>query len=177
MARVKHVKKARASKRPRICLLCPHEVQVGEPYKYIAKKTGPRSSQTLVFCKDCNPRPSHSLSGRSAEWASIRESFDDDKGSDPSPEQMRDALDGYGSSMNEFAEEISEAAQAIEDGFEHPTMQSEAMSGTADEFQDLASRIEYHVNEFPEDHPGEMDDWMSEAESLADEEPDLNLQG
>ena len=166
MARIKTVKKARASKKPRRCTICQHEVQLGESYKFIEKKTGPRTSLTLTFCDGCNPRPSHLLSGRAAEYQRILEDYQ--YATKETNEEMKDALDDLANNIADFASELDESGQAIEDGFGHATSQSEAMRDTATTMKEWAEKLSEHAEAYPLD-------WYSEAESLSGEEPDLEL--
>ena len=187
MARIQSIKRARGSKYPRPCWMCRDEIQVGDPYRKIEKKTGPTSKQVLNFCKksECAPRTSHTLSGRSQQLAEIQEAYEDgtrdEAGDDPAV--VAEVLSTMADSIRELAEEIEEAGQAIEDGFGNSTMQSEAMAETAqelsqwaDDLADLASLVP-ELNEGDIDDDDEVENWMTEVESKLAETPELNLTG
>ena len=56
MPRINSVQSARASKKERRCATCRHEIQAGETYRYIDKKTGPRSGYRVIFCSSQLPQ-------------------------------------------------------------------------------------------------------------------------
>ena len=180
MARIKHVEKARTSKLSRRCVMCPHEVQVGEAYKYIAKKTGPYSSTKLIFCQDCTPRTSHLLSGRSAEMASNVEGFIDSVSEDVDFDALSEALNDLISSTESMTTEIEEAANGIEEGLGHPTAQSEAMQETAYglyQWKDSLQAVLDEVDGRESDGADTYERLYEEAIGAVDEEPELNLTG
>ena len=146
MAKVQTINKARKSTKPRLCKECRHEIQVGETYRKIAKKTGPRSSFTLFFCQDHHPRTSDTLSGRSAELAGITESYSDatvNCGEDKSDiETYKSALSDMAESVKGLAEEIKESAENMEQGFGHETQQTEAMNETATNLEEWGDNLE-----------------------------------
>ena len=208
MARVQTVAAARASTKPRICRQCQHEIQTGEPYKFVAKKTGPRSSVRLIWCREHFPKQSDLLSGRASDFARITEGFDEAK--KDSLTGMQSALSNLSEDIREFAQDIKDSADSIEQGFGHPTAQSESMSNTADELEQWADRLQNHADDCPENRgdlecpqckekvqpnengdcpecdnsilpPGEFteseQEWFDEADSIASEAPELELQG
>ena len=179
MARVQRIKKARVSKKRRSCRICGSEVQLGESYKKIEKKTGPRSSQTLIFCHQHEPRPSHSSSGRSSELAEMQEDYEDGmKIAGDDLTDQAEALSAFASGIEELSGSIRESAESIESGFGHSTAQSEAMASTAEELETWAQEMESHATSVPEsDDASEIQDWISEVESLIGNEPPLDLQG
>ena len=182
MARVVRIEKARASKRSRLCKVCRAEVQVGEPYKRIDKKTGARSSVTLIWCKDHEPRNSDRLSGRAAELAMMEETLAGDvaAAAEGDYEGLGDAIESFGDSVEGFAQEIQESAAAIVEGFGHETGQSEAMAETAQAFDEWVQEIRdaaATVREAGEDEDAEWESVYAEAESATGEAPELNLQG
>lgn len=174
MARVTHVKKARASRQDRSCATCRTEVRVGESYKWIDKKTGPTSSITLWFCKDHNPKGSHLASGRTAELLTIVEGFEE---SIPGFENLyssdfQSAVGSLAEEIKDFTNEIEESAQAIEDGLGHATSQSENMNETVHELRAWGDEIE-HLAGWLESEEGAIDLIIA----MVSEVPDLNLQG
>ena len=184
MARIQHIKKARASKKTRRCRTCQTDIQVGEYYKKIAKKTGPRSSFTAYWCYRHNPKYSDTLSGRSQDLAIIQEDFDEamsKSSGEPSDGfvDITQALEDGANSVEEMGEDIRLSAESIEDGFGHSTAQSEAMTETADEFDTWASEIRdvaARADEFEKTDDG-LAEYTTEAEEVMQQTPDLNLQG
>ena len=186
MARVQTVNKARASKRQRKCTLCGHEVQAGESYKYIDKKTGPRSGFTLFFCSQHNPRGSHLASGRESEILGMCEGFEDELGGVNDSEALASAIASFREDLEMFAEEVREAAQSIEEHFDY-TPQSEAMGETADAIEEWAGEFEDLEDQCgEEDQQDEDEDWdeqahfdelQAEAGDLLSNMPELNFTG
>ena len=149
MARLRTVQRARASKRPRHCAHCQHEVQIGEAYRYADKKTGPRSGYRVIWCKDHTPRPSELASGRRAELMGLQEGMTEGlQAVDPEPEDWREGMMEIGQALDvdavqELQGSLDDAAQAIEDGFGHGTAQSEALEQAAAEIGDWGEELEY----------------------------------
>ena len=189
MARVKIVNKARASKTVRSCRICNKIVQVGEPYKSIGKREG-RNFYTLYFCYRCEPRPSHQLSGRSSDYARMMEAYEDSVGRDDLDHSgLSEALETLSTEASSMAEELTEGADNIEDGFGHSTTQSEVMRETGDELEgwanDLDSLSDRVLDGAPDDEadPDEdddsesLEDLLSEANELVGNAPELNVTG
>ena len=191
MPRVREVKSARASKKPRRCSRCVHEIQPGEPYRYIAKKTGPRTGIRVFFCRNHHPRGSDLLSGRAADLARIIEGYDDavlklEAEQDHLPD-LQTALSDAAGEIEQMADEIRDSAQSLEDGFGHPTAQSEAMNETANELEQWKERIEEQAQAIEnweleedaseDDVESQIQGMFDEAGSVMSEEPELNLTG
>ena len=174
MARVTEVKSARAAQRPRHCLICNYEVQVGEPYRYVAKKLG-FGGVKLIFCKDHHPRPSHLASGRAAELAEILEVFEDDDKDTLS--DAVDALSALADGAQALAEDIDQSADNIDEAFDY-SPQAEAMHDTANELTEWADRINEAAEELRRSSEDELgDDWFDAARDIVDEVPELDLTG
>ena len=146
MAKVKQITKAGKSTKTRRCTICGHEVQVGESYKFVSKRTGPAGGYRLIFCSDHSPRQSHLLSGRSAQLARIGEDFTDtinalDVDGENIMGELSDALTSAADEVESMSDEIKDASSSLEEGFGHATAQSEAMAETATELSDWAERI------------------------------------
>ena len=196
MPRINSVQSARASKKERRCATCRHEIQIGETYRYIDKKTGPSSGYRVIFCSIHFPRPSQLLSGRAAELAAIFESIQDAFDEAQSVADVAEALHSAAEEGRSLAEDIRSAAESIEDGFGHETQQSENMKETADNIDEWAERIEEAArdldpenatdeeNQGKEDQEGETDDTddpldaaIAAAQEALSDEPALNLSG
>ena len=175
MARVIEVKSARAAQKPRACVMCGHEVEVGEPYRYVAKKVGVGGIK-LIFCKDHYPRPSHLASGRAAELAEILEHFEDaDKDSVP---DAIDALSALADEVQDLADDIEESASNIESAFDY-SPQAEAMQETASELSQWSEQIDGEAEALNDVDDDTLlnGDWLDSALAVVEEVPDLNLTG
>ena len=140
------------------CGKCGKTIEVGQPYKHISPKSGPYGGRKLVRCEACPTwnvwEYSSSLSARVAEIAH------DAQGEFNAAEDydgVVEALSNAAERVRELAEEKRESAQSIEDGFQHPTYQSEELTETADSLDGWADDIENaQVPDYPE-ADGEVD--------------------
>ena len=177
MAKVQHIKRARASKKTRACRICGHVVQAGEPYKKIAKRVGMTSSTIIVFCQEHNPRSSDLLSGRSAELAEIVENIEDGLLlAEQDKDAVQSALESAGDEIESFAESVRESGTNIEEGLGHSTMQSDSMSETADALDEWGRQLT-ELGEEVEDEDDDERDFAQEARDIMGEQPELNLTG
>lgn len=77
MARVKTIKSARASKIERKCATCGKSIEVGDTYKKVGLKTGPRSSIKRFWCATCQPKASQlTTNSRMSTLYGVQESLD-----------------------------------------------------------------------------------------------------
>ena len=147
-----------------VCGKCGKEIEVGQPYKWIAPKSGPYGGRKLFRCGTC---PSWQVweysSSLSARLAQVSHEFDQAVGG-CSPEsdefdadwdgglyldEVRTALEAAAETIREIAEEKREAASNIEDGFGHPTSQSEELEQIADDLDAWADDVaEVDFSEF-----------------------------
>lgn len=150
MARVTHVKRAQQRKNPDgslkpnlVCEVDSTEIKPGDPYKWVSVKTGPRSSRKRVRCNACPTWQrwdlSNSLSARLEQVSynlglAVAEASDTDDAHTARGEAVE--------AIREIAEEKRESASNIEEGFGHPTSQSEELEGIADELESWAEEIE-----------------------------------
>jgi hypothetical protein len=158
MARTIYVKSARArinkgtgEQQPlRTCEQCGKDIQIGSAYKHISIKTGPYSSQRRYRCGDCPTwqiwEYSNSLSARLAQIDhNLRNAVADVEDKDAAESAFSEAADA----IRELADEKRDAAANIEDGFGHPTTQSEELTEQADSLTGWADEIE--SAELPDD--------------------------
>jgi hypothetical protein len=158
MATIVHVQSARERRNPdgtikplHTCDSCSKEITVGSPYKHMSIKTSPTSSRKLIRCADCANwhvwEYSNSTSARCAQivWeAELALSNADDF--DAASDIMQIAADA----ARELAEEKRESASNIEDGFGHPTQQSEELTELADGLEEWATSMEEaSIPDFP----------------------------
>jgi len=134
-------------------------IEVGEAYKWIKPKSGPYGgSQRNRHEAHPSWHPweySSSLSARTAQisheaWETFNAAeFETD-------DDVKSVLSDVAEQIRELAEEKREGAQNIEDGFGHPTSQSEELEGIADELDTWADDVEnVDVPELPE--PDQVD--------------------
>lgn len=176
MARVQTIKTARASKEPRICATCRHEVAVGETYRKLSKRFGP----TLFWCSEHQPKESDLLTGRHAELAAIVEGLEEDVSYTNDPNDIRVALESADESLDTFIEDLEQAMQSLEDGFGHSTAQTENMAQTITDLQDwkadlsnLKDEIDTSEENDPDEHVDR--DWDAEVREKLAEVPELQL--
>lgn len=151
---------------------CPtHEILPGEAYKWIKPKSGPYGGSQR------NRHESHpswhqweyssSLSARTAQisheaWGTINATTFEE------PDGVREVLTNVAEEVRGLAEEKRESAQNLEEGFGHPTSQSEELESTAEELDSWADDIENaDVPELPE--PDQVDCTECEGEGTKDE--------
>ena len=151
MARTTYVQKARPSKEPRLCKICAHEVQPGEPYKYVAKKTGPYSSIKLIFCHRHHPRGSHLASGRAAELLELVESFEDAGATIDDPAGAAEALECLADDVDGLIGDLNESADNIESGFGVETEQCTTLREAASELEQWLEEFRYATEDSDED--------------------------
>lgn len=170
MARITHVAKAQASKKPRWCARCGVEIKPGEPYKWFANRIG-RMSIRKNYCRDHSPRPSDmTTSDKLSALYAAQEAFEDAQGAGmDTPEHVADRLHEAADSVREVAEAYTESADNIEEGFGHETMQSqeirekaEAVEAWADEIDDAANDCESMSHEDIAQDEGETDEAFDE---------------
>ena len=163
MARVTEIWAARPSKQPRRCTTCRADIEVGRPYRYVAKRAG-RGGYKLNFCERCHPRGSHLASGRNAELLALWEAFEDaDKST---PELAADALEELAEEARGLAEELQESADNITDSFpesETAEMLTEAASAVTD-WADLIAETVI----IPDEDSPPAEDWADALTGIED---------
>jgi hypothetical protein len=177
MARVTYVQSARiridketgAPKPLHTCDKCETEIQIGAPYKHMSVKTGPYSSRKLIRCGACPDwyvwEYSSSLSARIAE---IEHHAREAVATAEDKDAVESALTEAAEAIRELAEEKRDGAQNIEDGFGHPTTQSEELIQQADDLDAWADEIE--SADVPED-PDPEDAECEACEGYGQPEP------
>ena len=142
MARVTHVKSARASKKPRRCVSCGHEVQPKESYKYVELKTGPYSSITRAWCATCVPKQSQlTANGRMSTLYGCQEALEDavslfQKGG-MEISDLEVEFESQADEADSVADEYEESIAAMPDGLQQSS-QAEEMQSKADAIHEWA---------------------------------------
>jgi hypothetical protein len=123
------------------CDSCGTEIAVGTPYKHITPKSGPYGGTKKTRHESC---PSWQVWEYSSSWSAriAQATSNFDITAVESPEDVTSALEDVASAIRELAEESREAASNIEEGFGHPTSQSEEAEERADALDNWADEIE-----------------------------------
>lgn len=144
------------------CEKCKQEIKVGDPYKHVTPKSGPYGGRTRRRCASCPTWEPWDLSN--ALWARIQqvisqaqEAVEDGKAGHDS-DAVRSAMEEAAQGIRDLAEEKSESAQNMEDGFGHETEQSSELREQGEQLEQWADEIESaEIPDFPEEPEGEQD--------------------
>lgn len=125
------------------CDKCRKEIEVGQPYKWIAPKSGPYGGRKMFRCGTCPSwqiwEYSSSLSARLAEVVhNAEEALESCENKDDFESWQTETAD----SIREIAEEQREKASNIEDGFGHETSMSQELNEQGDEIESWADDVE-----------------------------------
>lgn len=133
-----------------VCELDNTEIKPGDPYK----KASGRNSGGFYLRVRCDTCPtwhpwelSDSLPNRLAEIVHNYEKATEEVST---VEEVEQALDDASEAITEIAEEKREAAQNIEDGFQHETEQSVELNQVADDLDAWANDIETAKTDIPD---------------------------
>ena len=173
MARINLVQRAGKSSKPRRCLRCGHEVQVGESYKH----SKPRYGATRIWCFQHSPRPSETSSSKMADaWAAaegVEDSIQAYRGGKISFEDLKADAESAADEVERVGEEYGEGSSNIEDGFGHATSASEAMAEAAEECSSAADTLRSAFDNIEEPEESEEEEAeevdLSELESALEE--------
>lgn len=165
MPRVRHVKSARHSKKERKCAVCGNEIQVGESYKYVRMRRGFAHRYTVMrfWCHEHNPGKYEFVSNEKTR--ALMEAEDEltkALAGDFDRLDAEDAFQAAADAVEEIAEMHRESAHNIEEGFGHPTEQSEDFEYRAEAVAAAAEELREAENEFP-----------PEPDTEEPEEPDI----
>jgi hypothetical protein len=135
------------------CDFCHKPIEIGTPYKHITPKSGPYGGHKRTRHESC---PSWNVWEYSNSWSAriAQATADFDVSEVDAVEQVQEGLDDVAAAIKELAEESRETAGNIEEGFGHPTSQSEEAESRADELDNWASEIEsVDIPDLPEPEP------------------------
>lgn len=146
---------------------CKHEtreIKVGESYKWI-EPSGQRVRNRHADCPTWQVwEYSSSLSARIAQIQH------DAPGEFGSVEDAQSWAESKAGEIRELAEEKRESASNIEDGFGHPTYQSEELNDTADQLESWADELEStEIPDYPEAEEQDCDECEGTGEVDAEE--------
>lgn len=144
------------------CEKCGGEIKVGDPYKHVTPKSGPYGGRTRRRCAPCPTWDAWDLSN--ALWARIEQVVSpaqtavEDGKANQDPEAVRSALEEAAQGIRELAEEKTEGAENMEEGFGHETEQSMELRDQGEQLEQWADEIESaEVPDFPDDPEGEQE--------------------
>ncbi len=152
----------------RKCENCGREIKPGDPYKWVQPKTGPYGGRKRFRCGHCPSWQVWELSqSLSAQLAKVSADFWHDADFAESVDDVESALGNAAAAVRDIAEEKRESAANIEEGFGHPTSQSEELADTADQLDSWADEIESaSVPDLPEPEDDAEEDEDARQERL-----------
>lgn len=148
------------------CDKCGTEIKPGDPYKWVKPKSGPYGGYMRTRCAACPTwRQSELSSSKMAEIYALQEEIDQIAEGCETPDDLIAAASDAAEQVRQVAEEYREGASNIEDGFGHPTYQSEELEQKADELESWADEIE--STDFDEFEASECDHRNAETDDDA----------
>lgn len=153
------------------CDSCGKDIEIGTPYKWIQ----PHGRSQMSRHADCPTWQQWEYSSSlSARIAQIQHGEPD--GPD-TPEEITQWLEEKAQEIRDLAEEKRESATNIEEGFGHPTYQSEELNEIADQLDSWADEIEQtDIPELPEPEDEDCEECggsgETEGEDTEDEDAD-----
>lgn len=128
---------------PENCDKCHQPIEVGTPYKWIKPRSGPYGGRKRSRHASCPTweqwEYSQSLSARIAQVVATARAAVEEA---TTPDEVTAALEEAASEVNALAEEKRDSASSLEEGFGHPTSQSDELNDIADQLESWASDIE-----------------------------------
>lgn len=151
MPRVTHVNKARGRNdgSPRRCHGCGQPIEAGRPYKWFKIKQqygGIRRD----FHADCRIRSSMMTTSPTRQALAYAQEAVEDAMADTSKFALADyaqVVRDYAEAIRELGEMKRESAQNLEEGFGHPTYQSEELEQAADSCDSMADELDSTADE------------------------------
>ena len=141
------------------CDKCGTEIKVGDPYKWIAPKSGPYGGTKKFRCASC---PDWHLwdynFSRGAQVARIQYEYSNEIAAADDVESIRSALESAANEIEGLGDEAEESANNIVDGFGHETYQSEELMQQAEDLRSWAQ---------------ELAEWEPEGEEPTEDDLDL----
>lgn len=184
MARVTHVKAARPRGKDkagnplpeRTCSTCGQPIQAGTPYKWFKRKLS-YGGVRYNYHAGCAIKPSHQTSSAMGQIYDAQEDAGNDVQAAGTAEDVTSAVHALAEVVREVAAEYQEKASNMEDGFGHPTEQSEELQDKGDQLDSWADDLESfdaddaYTDAYDEpDEPDLTDDPEGEAAQAYDDE-------
>jgi hypothetical protein len=131
----------------RRCGKCGTEIKVGDPYKWVALG-GAYGGHKKYACSSCQFRQSDlTSSDKLSQLYVIQENLEDLLNGEWSQGDLAGALEEASGDANGVAEEYTESADNIEEGFGHETYQSGEIREKAEACEEWASALEDAASE------------------------------
>lgn len=128
---------------PYTCDYCHKGIAVGESYKHITPKSGPYGGTQRNRHESC---PTWHVwdysSSLAARLAQIGHEFSTAIGDADTPDDVTSALEAAAEAARELAQEKRDSSEAIVEGFQHSTSQSDELEEQADALDAWADEIE-----------------------------------
>jgi hypothetical protein len=163
------------------CDSCRNPILPGTPYKHISPKSGPYGGRKRTRHEGC---PTWQVweysSSLNARLAQVEHDFvtEVSKADMTTEDGVQGALDDAANAIREIVGEKRDAADNIEQGFGHPTTQSEELEQLADDLESWADDIEAAtIPEVPEPEEEDCDDCVSGVVEDDGEESDCETCG
>jgi methyl-accepting chemotaxis protein len=176
---VHSVKKAR--KPQGRCGSCGKDIEVGQGYRYIAPRYGPKKKRHLS-CPAFKPSELTSNDKMAALLAAL-EDGEEELGAwtpaedEPNLDDLQGILQNIAEHIREAAEMWTESAENIEQGFGHATWQSEEFEETASEVESFADEVEnWSLPDPPEKGEDTETPYDEQVATWADEARDAALE-
>lgn len=135
----------------RKCEKCGQEIKVGDPYKWVAPKSGPYGGYKRYRCGPCPSwKPSELSSSKMATIMAAQEDFDVSGAETIS--DINEALNDFAQTVREVAQEYRDSSENIEQGFGTRTYMVDELEQKADDLESWADDLESGID-------GDDDDW------------------
>lgn len=159
----------------RNCSRCGTEIKVGDPYKWLALNTGYGSTRKN-YCTSCTPRQSDMTSSdKLSQLYAAQENVEDALDADGwTRDDIAQALRDAGEQAQGVAEEYTESADNIEEGFGHETQMSEEIREKAESCEEWSSVLDAAADEVESaDDPDDDESLREDNEGNFDNEEEL----
>jgi hypothetical protein len=143
-----------------MCDHCGEAIKVGTAYKHISPKSGPYGGQKRTRHETCPDWQVWDYSSSlSARIALIQHTANNAVGDIDSEDAATQVIEDAKEAINELVEEKRDAAQNIEDGFQHETEQSQTLTQQADDLEAWAEEgDQIEVGDMPDEDVEEFID-------------------
>lgn len=142
------------------CAIDGGEITPGSAYKHVTPKSGPYGGrQRNRHAEHPSWQPWDLSSSLSARIQEIQHNAETDVENAEDAEAVTQAMADAAEAIRGLADEKREAASNLEEGFGHPTSQSEELEGQADELESWADEVEaVDVPDLPEPEDVDCDE-------------------
>lgn len=149
MARLNVVKSFRGTTKTEdgnlTCESCREKIEPGMSYRWWANKMRhQRGSFRHIRCMEapCTPSQADMTPGRRGEWMRAEIALHQDIDAASTNEELESAAQAAAEAIREFAEQFTEGADNIEEGFGHPTSQSDELRERGEALEAICDELE-----------------------------------